>query len=232
MPFVQGETLRDRLTREKQLPVTDALRIAREVADALGYAHANNIVHRDIKPGNILLSAGHAVVADFGIARAITASAGDQLTETGLAVGTPDYMSPEQATGETGLDGRTDVYALGCVLYEMLAGDPPFQARRRRRFWPVICTIRLRRSGCVGPTFLLRSKRLDHRARKGPRGPVLDRCRIRRGARIWGPTSFRPEARTKPARPRCKGARPCWGGAPRCPELLATSPKQLGHTRP
>lgn len=129
MPFVQGETLRDRLAREKQLPVPDALRIAREVADALGYAHVNNIVHRDIKPGNILLSAGHAVVADFGIARAITAAAGDQLTEAGLAVGTPDYMSPEQATGETGLDGRTDVYALGCVLYEMLAGDPPFQGR-------------------------------------------------------------------------------------------------------
>jgi hypothetical protein len=129
MPFVQGETLRDRLTREKQLPVLDALRIAREVADALGYAHAHNIVHRDIKPGNILLSAGHAVVADFGIARAMTAAAGDQLTEAGLAVGTPDYMSPEQATGETGLDGRTDLYALGCVLYEMLAGDPPFQGR-------------------------------------------------------------------------------------------------------
>lgn len=129
MPFVEGETLRDRLEREKQLPVADALRIAREVADALGYAHANNIVHRDIKPGNILLSAGHAVVADFGIARAITAAADDQLTEVGLAVGTPDYMSPEQATGETGLDGRTDLYALGCVLYEMLAGDPPFRGR-------------------------------------------------------------------------------------------------------
>jgi tetratricopeptide (TPR) repeat protein len=129
MPFVQGETLRDRLAREKQLPVPDAVRIAREVADALSYAHAHNIVHRDIKPGNILLSAGHAVVADFGIARAITAAAGDQVTEAGLAVGTPDYMSPEQATGETTLDGRTDVYALGCVLYEMLVGDPPFRGR-------------------------------------------------------------------------------------------------------
>ncbi|HEY7635507.1 MAG TPA: protein kinase [Gemmatimonadales bacterium] len=129
MPFVKGETLRDRLAREKQLPIADAMRIAREVADALGYAHANNIVHRDIKPANILLSADHAVVADFGIARAITIAAGDQVTETGLAVGTPDYMSPEQATGETSLDGRTDVYALGCVLYEMLAGDPPFRGR-------------------------------------------------------------------------------------------------------
>ena len=129
MPFVQGETLRARLAREKQLPLPDAVRIAREVADALGYAHSHNIVHRDIKPGNILLSGGHAVVADFGIARAITAAAGDQVTETGLAIGTPAYMSPEQATGESQLDGRTDLYALGCVLYEMLAGDPPFTGR-------------------------------------------------------------------------------------------------------
>ncbi len=129
MPFVTGETLRDRLAREKQLPVADAVRIAREVADALGYAHAQNLVHRDIKPGNILLSADHAVVADFGISRAITVAAGDQLTEAGLAVGTPDYMSPEQATGESYLDGRTDIYALGCVLYEMLAGEPPFRGR-------------------------------------------------------------------------------------------------------
>ena len=129
MPFVQGETLRAKLAREKQLPLPDALRIAREVADALAYAHSHNIVHRDIKPGNILLSAGHAVVADFGIAHAITAAADDQVTETGLAFGTPAYMSPEQATGESQLDGRTDLYALGCVLYEMLAGDPPFHGK-------------------------------------------------------------------------------------------------------
>jgi Protein kinase domain len=129
MPFVQGETLRERLAREKQLPLPEALRIAREVADALGYAHSHNIVHRDIKPGNILLSAGHAVVADFGIAHAITAAAGDQVTETGLAIGTPAYMSPEQATGESHVDGRTDLYALGCVLYEMLAGEPPFHGK-------------------------------------------------------------------------------------------------------
>ena len=129
MPFVPGETLRDRLSREKQLPIADALRITREVADALGYAHGHNVVHRDIKPGNILLSAGHAVVADFGIARAITAAAGDQVTEAGIAVGTPEYMSPEQATGEAGVDGRSDLYSLGCVLYEMLTGDPPFRGR-------------------------------------------------------------------------------------------------------
>jgi tetratricopeptide (TPR) repeat protein len=126
MPFVAGETLRDRLDREKQLPLEDALQIAREVADALGYAHSLGLVHRDIKPENILFESGHAVVADFGIARAITAAGGAHLTETGIALGTPAYMSPEQSTGEQAIDGRSDLYSLGCVLYEMLAGEPPF----------------------------------------------------------------------------------------------------------
>lgn len=126
MPYAEGESLRDRLNREKQLPLDDALQIAREVADALSYAHSRGVIHRDIKPENILLDAGHAVVADFGIARAITAAGGERLTETGLAIGTPAYMSPEQAAGSTDLDGRSDVYAVGCVLYEMLAGQPPF----------------------------------------------------------------------------------------------------------
>jgi eukaryotic-like serine/threonine-protein kinase len=126
MPYVEGESLRDRLRREKQLPLDDALRIAREVADALGYAHEHGVVHRDIKPENILLERTHAVVADFGIARAVTSAAGDQITQPGMAVGTVAYMSPEQAAGESNVDGRTDVYALGCVLYEMLAGQPPF----------------------------------------------------------------------------------------------------------
>jgi serine/threonine-protein kinase len=126
MPYVAGESLRDRLNREKQLPLDDALQIAREVADALSYAHSHDVVHRDIKPENILLESRHAVVADFGIARAITAAGGDRLTETGIAVGTPAYMSPEQAAGSTDLDGRSDLYSLGCVLYEMLAGRPPF----------------------------------------------------------------------------------------------------------
>jgi serine/threonine-protein kinase len=126
MPFVEGESLRDRLTRERQLPLEDALQITREVADALGYAHALGLVHRDVKPENILLQAGHAVVADFGIARALTAAGAEKLTETGIAVGTPAYMSPEQAAGEKELDGRSDLYSLGCVLYEMLAGEPPF----------------------------------------------------------------------------------------------------------
>ena len=126
MPFVEGESLRDRLHREKQLPLDEALQIAREVADALSFAHGHDVVHRDIKPENILLEAGHAVVADFGIARAITAAAGERLTQTGIAVGTPAYMSPEQAVGSKDLDGRSDLYSLGCVLYEMLAGQPPF----------------------------------------------------------------------------------------------------------
>ncbi len=125
MPYVEGESLRDRMSREKQLPIEDALQITREVADALGYAHARGIVHRDIKPENILLSNGHAVVADFGIAKAVTEAGGDTLTQTGMAIGTPHYMSPEQASAEP-VDGRSDLYALGCVLYEMLAGEPPY----------------------------------------------------------------------------------------------------------
>ena len=127
MPFVEGESLRDRLTREKQLPVADGLRITADVAAALSYAHSHGVIHRDIKPENILLQGDQAVVADFGIAKAISAAGGDRLTGTGLAIGTPAYMSPEQAGGEQDLDGRADIYALGCVLYELLAGVPPFQ---------------------------------------------------------------------------------------------------------
>ncbi len=126
MPYVEGEPLRDRLDREKQLAIDDALQVAREVADALSYAHTHGVIHRDIKPENILLESGHAVVADFGIARAVDAAGGEHLTETGVAVGTPAYMSPEQAAGERELDGRSDLYSLGCVLHEMLAGQPPF----------------------------------------------------------------------------------------------------------
>jgi eukaryotic-like serine/threonine-protein kinase len=126
MPFVEGESLRDRLRRERQLPVDVALRIATEAARALEYAHRHHVIHRDIKPENLLLTAdGSTLVADFGIARAL-AGADDRLTETGLAVGTPAYMSPEQAAGDKTLDARTDVYSLGAVLYEMLAGEPPF----------------------------------------------------------------------------------------------------------
>jgi serine/threonine protein kinase len=126
MPFVAGETLRVRLTREKQLPVADAVRIATEVASALDYAHRHGVVHRDIKPENILLHEGQAMVADFGIALAASKASGDRMTETGMSLGTPYYMSPEQAMGEREITARSDVYALGAVLYEMLTGDPPF----------------------------------------------------------------------------------------------------------
>ncbi len=126
MPLATGETLRARLTRERQLPIDDAVRIAREAADALGYAHTLGIIHRDIKPENILLQGGHALVADFGIALAVQSAAGSRMTQTGLSLGTPQYMSPEQAMGERTIDARSDIYSLGAVTYEMLTGDPPF----------------------------------------------------------------------------------------------------------
>jgi TolB-like protein len=126
MPYVEGESLRDRLTRERQLPVKDAVRLTRETALALDFAHRHGTVHRDIKPENILLVDGQALVADFGIARALAGEGDAKLTETGLAIGTPAYMSPEQAAGDRNLDARTDIYSLGTVLYEMLAGEPPF----------------------------------------------------------------------------------------------------------
>ncbi len=126
MPFLEGESLRDRLNREKQLPLEDALRITGEVAEALSSAHGEGVVHHDLKPENILLHDGHAVVADFGIAHAVTTAGGEQLTESGFAVGTAAYMSPEQASAEKELDARSDIYSLGCVLYEMLAGETPY----------------------------------------------------------------------------------------------------------
>jgi len=126
MPYVEGETLRERMNREGQLPLDDALQITHEVAAALSYAHSHDVIHRDIKPENVLFSAGEAVVADFGIARAITEAGGEDLTATGISIGTPAYMSPEQASGERRIDGRSDIYSLGCVLYEMLAGEPPY----------------------------------------------------------------------------------------------------------
>jgi dienelactone hydrolase len=126
MPYVEGESLRARLDREGQLPLEDALQIAGEVAEALAYAHSHDVIHRDIKPENILLSGAHVLVADFGIAKAITVAGGERLTETGLAIGTAAYMSPEQAAADARVDGRSDIYSLGCVLYEMVAGEPPF----------------------------------------------------------------------------------------------------------
>ena len=126
MPVVDGETLRARLERERQLALDDAIRIATEAASALAYAHRHGVIHRDIKPENILLHEGHALVADFGIALAVSAASGPRMTQTGLSLGTPQYMAPEQAMGERQIDGRADVYALGAVLYELLTAEPPF----------------------------------------------------------------------------------------------------------
>ncbi len=125
MPFIDGETLRDKLNREKQLGIEEAVKITSEVADALDYAHRHNVIHRDIKPENILLHDGRPMVADFGIALAVSAAAGKRMTETGLSLGTPHYMSPEQATAEKDITNRSDIYSLGSMLYEMLTGDPP-----------------------------------------------------------------------------------------------------------
>ena len=127
MPFIAGESLRDRLARDRQLPIDEALRITREIADALAYAHRLGVVHRDIKPANVLLAGGHALVTDFGIARALSAVREGPITESGVAVGTPVYMSPEQAAADPELDARTDQYSLACVLYEMLSGEPPYK---------------------------------------------------------------------------------------------------------
>ncbi|MFB3113152.1 MAG: serine/threonine-protein kinase, partial [Gemmatimonadales bacterium] len=125
MPFIDGETLRDKLNRETQLGIEEAVKITTEVADALDYAHRNNVIHRDIKPENILLHDGRPMVADFGIALALSAAGGGRMTETGMSLGTPHYMSPEQATAEKDLTNRSDIYSLGCVLYELLTGEPP-----------------------------------------------------------------------------------------------------------
>src|SRR5881296_86708 len=140
MPYVEGESLRHRLLRERRLPLGEALHIAGDVADALGFAHGQGIIHRDIKPENILLSGDHAIVADFGIARAISAAGVLTLTGAGQALGSPGYMSPEQAVGSAQLDARTDVYSLGCVLFEMLAGEPPAASLTERliRNWSAL----------------------------------------------------------------------------------------------
>jgi eukaryotic-like serine/threonine-protein kinase len=136
MPYVDGESLRERLRRERQLPIEETLQITREVAEALGYAHSQGVVHRDIKPENILLSRGHALVADFGVARAIQSADAEQLTQTGVAVGTPAYMAPEQAMGDSAVDGRSDLYSLGCVIYECSRAKRPTPAPQRRRSPP------------------------------------------------------------------------------------------------
>ena len=180
MPYVEGESLRDRLQRERQLSVDAAIRIATEAARALEYAHRHGVIHRDIKPENLMLTSdGSTLVADFGIARAF-AGGEDRLTETGLAIGTPAYMSPEQAAGEQTLDARTDVYSLGAVLYEMLAGEPPFtgptvQAIIAKRFSGEIPRVRQTRPERAGAG----RRRGRARARTGSGGPL----RVGRGIR-------------------------------------------------
>jgi serine/threonine protein kinase len=165
MPFVEGESLRDRLRRVEQLPVDEAVRIACEVAGALDYAHGHDVVHRDIKPENVLLHGDQALVADFGICRAIThASDADPITLAGMAVGTPQYMSPEQAAGEREIDGRSDIYSLGCVLYETLVGEPPFTGRTAqvviaKRFAGAVPSLRI-----VRPTVPIEVERAVMRA--------------------------------------------------------------------
>ncbi len=150
MPYFEGESLRARINREKQLPIKDALAITRSIAIALSHAHSKGIIHRDIKPDNILLEGNEAIVADFGIARAVDAAAGDKITDSGIIVGTAVYMSPEQGQAHGEVDSRSDIYSLGCVLHEMLAGEPPFTgptsqviiARHRQAVPPEITIIR------------------------------------------------------------------------------------------
>src|SRR4051812_25207032 len=152
MPFVEGETLRSRLARERRLPVEDALQLVREMADALDYAHRHGIVHRDVKPENVLLQSGHALIADFGIALALENAGGARITRTGITLGTPSYMAPEQAAGDRPIDARTDVYALGAVLHEMLAGESPLEAASR---------YETRRSAMGEPIVELAARRAD-----------------------------------------------------------------------
>jgi tetratricopeptide (TPR) repeat protein len=214
MPYVEGETLRQMLQRERQLPVRDALRISAEIADALAYAHSRGVIHRDIKPENILLSSGRPIVADFGIARAVTTAAGldghdlESLTSAGFAVGTPAYMSPEQAGGSDRLDGRSDVYSLGCVLYEMLAGVQPFigvtpqavisqrfhftapELSRHREVAPSVDAM-LRRAMAIAPADRFANAgefaaelRADHSDRSAPPSPMRG---LKKWGRVWGP---------------------------------------------
>jgi serine/threonine protein kinase/Flp pilus assembly protein TadD len=165
MPFVEGESLRDRLEREKQLPVEDAVKLGRDIAAALDYAHRHGVVHRDIKPENVMLHEGEAIVTDFGIAKAVSAAGGERMTQTGMAVGTPAYMSPEQAMGEGEPDGRSDVYSLGCVLFEMLTGGAPFtgstpQALITKRFTDPVPSVRAARKEVTGELELVVTKSL------------------------------------------------------------------------
>ena len=212
MPFVEGESLRDRLRRERQLPVEDALRIAREAAQGLQYAHSHGVIHRDIKPENLLLTDdGNTLVADFGIARGVESGGDDKLTETGMVVGTPAYMSPEQAAGDKGLDARTDVYSLAAVLYEMLSGEPPFtgatmqamlvrrltepppSARSVRANLPESADQAIRKA--LSPVV---ADRFGTMAQFGQALQAADAPRRRRRRRQWSRRRLRPPRRRRP----------------------------------
>jgi eukaryotic-like serine/threonine-protein kinase len=217
MPYVEGETLRTRLEREKQLGVDEAVALARNVAGGLEHAHRQGVIHRDIKPENILLREGDPVIADFGIALAVSHAGGNRLTETGLSIGTPHYMSPEQAMGDRELDARSDVYSLGAMLFEMLTGDPPYTGSTAQAIVakvitekaPLVTTVRdtvrrtsrppsRRRSTSSPPTAFIRP-----RSSRRP-SPRPDWCRC--PTRGWGPP--RPPAGPSACGPRCRGSWP------------------------
>src|SRR5687768_794282 len=164
LPYVRGESLRAKLERERQLGVEEALSIAKQVASALDYAHERGVVHRDIKPENILLHEGEAVLADFGIALAVKEAGGNRLTETGLSLGTPQYMSPEQATGDRALDKRSDIYSLGAVFYEMLAGEPPVTGATAQAMIAKLLTERPVKLRVVRPTISMEMERATEKA--------------------------------------------------------------------
>ena len=216
MPFVEGETLRDRLNREKQLPVADAVRITIEVASALDYAHRHGVVHRDIKPENILLHDGSALVADFGIALAASKASGARMTETGMSLGTPHYMSPEQAMGEREITARSDVYALGAVLYEMLTGEPPFTGATAQAVVARVLTESPRPLMPAAPHHpAARRGGGAHRAREAPGRPVRHGRRVRRRAQGQVVRLHRvAPGRGRPSRSGPRGAAPparrCW----------------------
>ena len=182
MPFIDGESLRDRLNREKQLSINDAVRIASEVGGALDYAHRHGVIHRDIKPENVLLHDGRALVADFGIALAASKAGGSRMTETGMSLGTPHYMSPEQAMGEREITARSDVYALGAMTYEMLVGDPPFTGSTAQAIVAKVLTEKPVPMSKFRDTVPDTIEDAVLVALQAPGRPVADRRRLCRGA--------------------------------------------------
>ena len=205
LPFIRGESLRQKLTRERQLGVAESVGIARQIAGALDYAHQHGVIHRDVKPENILLHEGEAMLADFGIALAVREAGGPRLTETGLSIGTPQYMSPEQATAERQLDARSDVYSLGAVLYEMLAGEPPFTG--------------VTGQAVIAKLMVERPDPAPHGARRGAGGPG------RSGAAGAGQGAGGPV-------PQCRGVRRGARGAGRAPGAAAGAEAGAAHGGP